>query len=88
MDGFPADPSTAIVRREDGQDGDEEPGYRRLGRWYLLFALAMGAWGGLDALLLRTALVAPEASRCSGNTSSGFSPTRSSTSSYSRRWAS
>ncbi|MCU4741674.1 cbb3-type cytochrome c oxidase subunit I [Natronoglomus mannanivorans] len=35
--------------------------HRRLGRWYLVFALAMALWGGLDALLLRTVLVTPGA---------------------------
>lgn len=49
-------PVETIARREDGA----EPGYRRIGRWHLLFALVMGVWGGLDALLLRTALIAPE----------------------------
>ncbi|ELY99541.1 cytochrome c oxidase subunit I [Natrialba asiatica] len=31
----------------------------RLGRWFLVFALVMGLWGGLDAVLLRTTLVTP-----------------------------
>ncbi|WP_114576331.1 cbb3-type cytochrome c oxidase subunit I [Saliphagus sp. LR7] len=50
------DPVGTIARREGGT----EPDYRRIGRRHLQFALAMGAWGGLDALLLRTALIAPE----------------------------
>lgn len=34
--------------------------HRRLGRLYLVYALVLGLWGGLDALLLRTVLATPE----------------------------
>ncbi|WP_254763291.1 cytochrome c oxidase subunit I [Natrinema marinum] len=46
--------------------------HRRLGRWYLGFALAMGSWGGLDALLLRTALVTPGLDRFPAETYNAF----------------
>ncbi|MGQ3411985.1 cytochrome c oxidase subunit I [Natrinema sp. LN54] len=47
-------------------------GHRRLARWHLGFALAMGLWGGLDALLLRTALVAPTLDRWTAETYNAF----------------
>ncbi|WP_408959288.1 cbb3-type cytochrome c oxidase subunit I [Natrinema sp. 74] len=46
--------------------------HRRLGRWYLGLALAMGLWGGLDALFLRTALVTPELDRWTAETYNAF----------------
>ncbi|UHQ98634.1 cbb3-type cytochrome c oxidase subunit I (plasmid) [Natrinema zhouii] len=46
--------------------------HRRLGRWHLAFALAMGLWGGLDALFLRTALVTPGPDRWTAETYNAF----------------
>ncbi|SEW02002.1 cytochrome c oxidase subunit I [Natrinema salifodinae] len=46
--------------------------HRRLGRWHLAFALAMGLWGGLDALLLRTALLTPRLARWPAETYNAF----------------
>ncbi|WP_247730214.1 cytochrome c oxidase subunit I [Halovivax limisalsi] len=58
------------IRRLRG--GTFAVGHRRLARWYLGYALAFGLWGGLDALLLRTALVTPWLARWSARTYNAF----------------
>ncbi|EMA36837.1 cytochrome c oxidase subunit I [Halobiforma nitratireducens] len=47
-------------------------GHGRLARRYLGFALLFGLWGGLDALLLRTALVTPGLDRWGAETYAAF----------------
>ncbi|WP_254522560.1 cytochrome c oxidase subunit I [Natrinema caseinilyticum] len=65
-------PGRALESARGSLEGLSRVDHRRLARWHLGFALAMGLWGGLDALSLRTALLTPALNRWSAETYNAF----------------